>query len=261
MMRLAASVVAGAGLALVAGLALPARADAAINDCPGPDGFKVYLDKPSITGTSAPSVDFVLNELLFAFDQQKEQEWVNWLPEGNSGSITFLKCMDRQPSIDGSDFDESLVRGLYNNEVLVELVTNLQAVDADTGVAYISFVVVPLRQLHFEFDDDPSGLVRVRIQTGGQQADFIRLLTQLKDVERHVATGLGVKAARQGRYEAGQRGLCQGLAALGDDPPDELVELLTGLASQNLADAHADGDYEGPLRLLDPTRPCPEPVQ
>jgi len=243
---------------LALGLMLSSGAGATITDCPGPVGFKVYLDKPSIAGNQVPDIEFLFNELYFLFDERKEREWVEWLPSGDAGSITFVQCKQRQPSIDGSDFDSPLVDLLYNEDVLVELVASLHASGNSAGVAHLSFVVVPVRQLHFEKSNGPDGLFRTRLTTSGAQADFVELFKRVRRIDHYVAAGLGVKAARQGDYEVAQGGLCRSLATLGNDASRALIDLLSVLAVQNLVSAQADNRYKGPLLLLDSTQPCPK---
>lgn len=252
-------------VALGCSLAAAVPAGAGIVDCSGPSGFKVLLDEPRISGegdSDPTAAGFLQQELFFLLQGRKEQEWVEWLPEEDSQSVSFVLCREREPAVDGSDFDREVVDLLYNDDVLVELFASLRATPAEAGrrrgVAHLGFVVVPVRQLHFEGEAGPDGIFRSRVVTAGERADFLELFEELGEVDVFVAAALGLKAARRGEYEAAHRGLCKGVLLLGDGAAPGLGSLLEERLAHNLGAARSDPAYRGSLELVDPARPCPE---
>lgn len=241
--------------------------------------YTIYIDEPSYAQAAFQSdqeLKVFLDRLWFLLDQDRERRWL----EGRDAAVQFVICRGRRPSIDGREFDSNLVDQLYNQGIILEIWSTLNARVHQGQIqdrqAHLGYLIVPLQFAKYSNQSGPSGIHVLKYPEHGSPAatDFLELFERTSDIDAFVAVGLGIKSLRAGNFDMAQGNLCKGKLLLEQlrsrnlssrqlEQLAELSQFVTNTLAEVIRAARADSTYgDSPLSLLDPATPCPtEEVQ
>ncbi len=260
-------------------LAAPIHAAAEIVDCyrgSDPKLYCIYLDEPAYTKDAFKSdnqMQSFMESLYFLFEQERDSLWIEKVDD-EEVRVKFIVCDGRKPSIDGSEFDRDLVDLMYNQGVILEIWSKLDAKSRDGKIqqrqAHINYLLVPV-EFAFLSNEGPSGLFFVRYpeKSTVHVENFLELFDQNSDLDAFVAASLGIKAQRSGKFKLAQKNLCkakllfeQALNRTDSKRRRDKLQILIGFlidtAKDAIQKAQMNPGSAGALILLDPNIPCPE---
>lgn len=258
---------------------LAGPAAAAMVDCQPAQGagrFSVFLSEPAGAALTAAQLKPFLQRLQFELDRNRDGRWIN----APSTDVTFVACPGRTPSLDGQDFDETLVDGLHTRGVLLEVWGTL---DTEPGAAagappqlraQMNYLLVPMQFAANLREADPAPLQRLRYPEAGAAhnagaQDPVQLIARPLDIDAFVAAAFGYKLLRGRSYELAHANLCRAdslLEAIARRPltgrsKTEMATLrafVLASAGRAVREALADPSYPktGVLRLQVGVKPC-----
>lgn len=262
------------------GLFLVGPATAAMVDCQPAQGagrFSVFLSEPGGSALTPTQLKPFLQRLQFELDRNRDGRWIN----APSTDVTFIACPGRAPSLDGQDFDETLVDGLHTRGVLLEVWGTL---DAEPGAAagaptqlraQMNYLLVPMQFAANRREADTAPLQRLRYPESGSAhaaaaaQDPVQLIARPLDIDAFVAAAFGYKLLRGRSYELAHANLCRAdslleaiaLRPLTGRSKTELATLrgfVLASAGRAVGEALADPAYPktGVLRLQAAAKPC-----
>ena len=257
----------------------PGLALAAMVDCQPAQGagrFSVFLSEPGGAALTAAQLKPFLQRLQFELDRNRDGRWIN----APSTDVTFVACPGRTPSLDGQDFDETLVDGLHTRGVLLEVWGTLDTEPGSSAGAppqlraQMNYLLVPMQFAANLREADPAPLQRLRYpETGAAAAasvqDPVQLIARPLDIDAFVAAAFGYKLLRGRSYELAHANLCRAdslleaiaLRPLTGRSKTELATLrafVLASAGRAVREALADPAYPktGVLRLQAAVKPC-----
>jgi len=266
-------------LSLSGYLLLAGPAASAMVDCQPAQGagrFSVFLSEPAGAALTPAQLKPFLQRLQFELDRNRDGRWIN----APSTDVTFVACPGRTPSLDGQDFDETLVDGLHTRGVLLEVWGSL---DAEPGAAagappqlraQMNYLLVPMQFAANLREADPAPLQRLRYPEAGAAhaasvQDPVQLIARPLDIDAFVAAAFGYKLLRSRSYELAHANLCRAdslleaiaLRPLTGRSKTELATLrafVLASAGRAVREALADAAYPktGVLRLQAGVKPC-----
>ena len=239
-------------------------------DCSGASGsndYQVYLNELAYAKASLeedPALERLMRRLSFKLGSNIEAITLERIPV----PLAFAFCEDRSPS-SAAQFSESLLQGLDDDSVILELWGQLDAKDEDGVVserrATIGYVLIPV--LIEDYDEHrPTGFQFVEYpRDEAASGELIDLLQQSVELEAFVAAGVGVNLMRNDQHYEALSYLCRAKILLEERPvgikENQRIALISYLADKARETVEqtgaAGGDSGGLAELMGPDDPCP----
>lgn len=241
--------------------ALSAAAQAELGDCPsigrGPD-YKVVLGGVSVAPAAGTSEAAVRQRLVAKLRTSEEALSL----DNERRRLATAECPNRIPR-DRTEFDRRTVTDLNDLNVVLEIwgAVAPSPIDAQRQEARIEFALISL----LRFEPAATAFFEVAFPRRGSDALGELLLAEPTELRALTALAVARRLHEDGRYDAAKRAYCEAhshLGAVSVAVPQEqaawtaLRQLALTGAGKVIADARADADYHGGLRLLQPGQPA-----
>jgi hypothetical protein len=252
--------------------AIPQTSIAAMVECrPHRDAFSVFLSEPPFPSAAFQTKEEVkefMQRLQFELDQGRDRHWIQ---APTVSKVRFVYCKNRSPEMDGRDFNETIVDGLYSDQVLLEIWGRLGIEGESKRTAQMNYLLVPIRFAADQHEGAPESLSRLSYSDEGTngKADYVKLISNPIDIDAFVAAAYGFKLLREKNWEPAHLNLCRASAlmqrvasrTITPRASEEVVALqrfMLASASNAILEARNDSAYSrsGVLMLHDLKRPC-----
>ena len=248
--------------------ALPASlVHAALTNCPDlnafPGEYKVVLDELTFATTANGAADLAALKSLLQFNFNSQINGLRSaaarLPQNRGLRLRLVLCSGRSPSFNGGEFTATLAERLSDERVVVEMwgALDLQPAVGQTPIAQarIGYVIPPLQ--HYEKGADAPPALHVIAYPKATDGRAVTAVDALPELRAFALVGLGTKAARAKTYDLAVWAFTLAQSSIADaqlgEPNTELAALLAYVRQASCivrANARADSNYRGPLRLL-----------
>ncbi len=249
-------------------LALPASlVHAALTNCPDlnefPGEYKVVLDELTLATTASGAAELAALKSLLQFNFNSQinglRSTAARLPQNRNLRLRLVLCSGRSPSFNGGEFTATLAERLSDERVVVEMWGVLDLLPAAGAAAVpqarIGYVIPPLQ--HYEKGADAPPALHVIAYPKPTDARAVTAVDALPELRAFALVGLGTKAARAKTYDLAVWAFTLAQTSIADarsgGPAPELDALLAYVRHAGCvvrANARADSNYRGPLRLL-----------
>lgn len=165
---------------------------------------RVLFGTPSTAGGAAADLPAFMDELIFAFEIERERRWV----EG-SERVAFLQCV--QQGLISNDTWDGQVDYKYRLGVVLEIRSLLKSRTGAGGPAREAIVQYASAPAAFGARSGATpldGIFGVRVEIA-REGSFLDAFVRPLDIDAYVATGLGLRYLDERLYDLALSNLCK----------------------------------------------------